>query len=201
MWETTWIVAITLAVLATVILLAWRSKRTKNEYKDESLEYLGDLKYKFLKKAELPDVPDNELENAVMIWMSHKFDKDRPDDFWASFPKPCQNWLSCRTVSDNVHMSGLYLLFFNSYEQEAEMSIEGFRALGLPKLSAVMAKAVELYRQNKHILDGYADGTVDSFEVFHQAGIFPDELDQEFFAEDISDYVKYIRQNADCFGD
>ena len=160
-------------------------------------------KYKFLKKAELPDIPDVILEHAVMSWMWTKAFKGDADQYEviSSLPKPCQNVYSCRTVTDEINNGGLNQLFYNSTGQFAEMSIDGFLALGSQKLSDVMAKAVELYRKNKPLLDKYNDDTLESFFDSYAEKIF-EELDNIFYDEiDSVDMAKFIRQNADCFGD
>jgi hypothetical protein len=170
-------------------------------------------RYKFLKKSELPDIPDTILERAVMNWMWTKcedeYKKDNDVDQYeviSSLPKPCQNVYSCRTVIDQVENGGLTQLFFNFSTPYAEMSIDGFLALGAPKLSEVMKKAVETYHQNKPALDSYDDGTQEGFFDSYQENVF-EELDNMFYAENRSknsanyiDSVKYIRQNTDCFG-
>jgi len=160
-------------------------------------------RYKFLKKVELPDIADNDLEHAVLSWMWTKIEDDGANQYTVicSLPKPCQNVYSCRTVTDEVNNGGLNQLFFNHTVQLIELSIEGYLALGSAKLSDIMAEAVNLYRQNKHILDGYNDGTIESFSASYCEKLF-DELVDRFFQEcDLIDCVSYIRSNADCFGD
>ncbi|MCL2120312.1 MAG: DMP19 family protein [Planctomycetaceae bacterium] len=71
----------------------------------------------------------------------------------------------CYTVSGEISNGGLNQFYFNNMKPLAEMSIEGFSALGSQKLSDVMAKAVELYQDYKQVLDGYNDGTVESFSA------------------------------------
>ena len=112
-------------------------------------------RYKFLKNAELPDIPDDHLEHAVMSWMWNQAFKEGLDQYEviSLLPKPCQNVYSCRTVTDEINNGGLNQLFYNETGQFAEMSIEGFLALGAPELSDVMAKAVALYQQSKPVLD------------------------------------------------
>ena len=160
-------------------------------------------KYKFLKNAELPDIPDVILEHAVMSWMWTKAFKEGVEQYEVicSLPKPCQHVYSCRTVIDEVNNGGLTQLFYNDTGQFAKMSIEGFLALGSPKLSEIMAKAIETYHQNKPVLDNYDDGTLESFFDSYQEKIF-EELDDKFYNEcDSINSFKYIRQNAECFGD
>ena len=160
-------------------------------------------KYKYLKNAELPGIPDVILEHAVMSWMWTKALKEGVDQYEviSSLSKPCQNVYSCRTVTDEINNGGLTQMFYNETGQFAEMSIEGFVALGSPELSEVMAKAVETYLQNKPVLDKYDDGTLESFFDSYQEKIF-EELDGKFYDEcDSIDSAPYIRQNAECFGD
>ena len=161
-------------------------------------------KYRFLKNAELSDIPDKKLLNAVNSWISNIIKNEYK--VLSSLPKPCQNVYCCNTVIAEVFNGGFNQLFFNRMVQLAEMSIEGFLALGVPELSNVMAKAIELYQQNKPVLDSYNDGTLESFSASYQERIF-DDLDNEFFdgcdylGYDDAKYVQYIRQNAECFGD
>ena len=158
-------------------------------------------RYKYLKNTELPDIPDVILEHAVMSWMWTKSSNERQYEIISSLPKPCQNVYSCRTVTDEINNGGLNQLFYNDTGQFAEMSIEGFLALGSPKLSEVMAKAVELYQEKKSVLDEYNDDTLESFFASYKEKIF-EKLDSDFYDEcDSVEMAKYIRQNADCFGD
>ena len=171
----------------------------------DDYDYFEVLKrYRCLKKTELPDIPDSILEDAVMSWMWKKALNDGGDrqyEVISSLPRPCQYVYSCRIVTDQVNNGGLNQFFFNCPREFAEMLIEGFSELGSPKLSHVMAKAVELYRQNEHLLDAYNDGTLESFFNSYQEKIF-DELDNVFYEErQFIDLHKYIRLNADCFGD
>jgi len=160
-------------------------------------------KYKYLRANQILEVHDYELENAVMSWMWNKFNEDWSNQYEVinALPKPCQNVFSCRTVIDEVNNGGLNQLFFNSSGQFAVMSIEGFSALGSLELSRIMEEAVTLYMQNKEILGGFYNGTIESFFASYEEEIF-DKLDESFYlACDSIDYVKYIRLNAACFGD
>ena len=169
----------------------------------DSDAYLETLeKYKYLQIGGLSEVSDDELEDAVMTWMWSKFDENWSNQYEAisALPKPCQNVFSCRIVIDEVNNGGLNQLFFNSSGQFSVMSIDGFLALGSPELSSIMKEAVALYQQNKEILDGYDDGTLESFSASYEKKIF-DKLDESFYSACESiDYVKYIRLNAVCFG-
>jgi len=160
-------------------------------------------KYKLLRNADVLSIPDAELENAVMSWMWNKFNDDWSNQYQvvSTLPKPCQNVYSCRTVIDEVNNGGFNQLFFNQSSQFAEMSIDGFLALGSPKMSKIMEEAVALYKENKEALDKYNDGTLESFIDSYTEGIFSD-LDDAFYAEcDSINYVNYIRLNANYFGD
>ena len=160
-------------------------------------------RYKCLKNAELSSIPDNILEHAVMSWMWNKWQAEGLNQYLIirSLPKPCQHVYSCRTVTDEVNNGGLNQLFYNMTGMFAEMSIEGFLALGSPKLSGVMEKAVGEFWYNRHVLEGYDDGTLEGFSASYKERIFS-ELDEEFFSEsDSIDMAKYIRKNADYFGD
>ncbi|MCL2562835.1 MAG: DMP19 family protein [Oscillospiraceae bacterium] len=173
-------------------------------FEENMNDYLETLeKYKLLKSGDVPNVPDKQLEEAVMSWMWNKFNEDWSDQYQVirSLPKPCQNVFSCRTVVNEVNNGGFNQLFFNSSGQFAEMSIEGFLALGAPMLNSIAQKAVALYQQNKDVLDGYNDGTLESFSASYEEKIF-DELDKTFYCDDDTiDFVKYIRLHAACFGD
>ena len=161
---------------------------------------------KFLKKAELSDIPDDKLEWVVMSWLFEKEVYKIVD----SIPKPCLNVFSCQVVTTEINNGGIHQLFRNDMAQSAEWSIDGFLDMGSPKLSDVMVKALELYK--KHDMAKAVeliqrngkwteDPTVRRFFDFHRDNIFC-ELDNAFYQEcDSVDYVKYIRRNADCFGD
>ena len=176
-----------------------------------------------LKRADLADIPDEDLEDAVMDWMWSKDDENLSEyEQILLLPKPCQNVYSARTVTDDVMNGGFAQLFWNSSGAFAEMSVEGFLALGSPKLSNLVAKALELRQQ---ILDSPQDSTTGRYVAFFKRGkerdgaydehndkIFHDvlhelndgvfnELNEMFFEYDTMNYAEYIRQNADCFGD
>ena len=165
-------------------------------------------KYKYLKKEDIADIPDNSdnmLEHAVMSWMWNKFNEDWSDQYVviSTLPKPCQNVYSCRTVTDEINNGGLNQLFYNYWStgQFAEMSIDGFKALGSKKLSKVMAKAVKIFWTNRRVLEAYKDGTMESFMESYEEKFF-EELDDIFFAEiDSINISKYVRLHASCFGD
>ena len=171
------------------------------------MDYFETLeKYKYLKNSEIeniPDAPGDMLENAVMSWMWNKFNENWSDQYEvvSSLPKPCQHVYSCRTVIDEVNNGGLNQLFYNSTRQFAEMSIEGFLALGSQELSDVMARAVEIFWANKQVLDAYDDGTLESFSESYEEGFF-DELDDIFYEEcDSINISQYVRMNSQYFGD
>jgi len=155
-------------------------------------------KYKFLKKDNISEIPDDKLECAVMSWMCNKPNEDFSNAYQiiSSLPKPCQNIFSCRTVTDEVQNGGFWALFYNPSKQFAEMSIEGFLALGTPKLSNIMEKVVEMSPKAEEIL-----ACDDSPEAPYVDRKF-EKLLKKFYRKCGSvDYVKYIRLNATCFGD
>jgi len=171
----------------------------------ESFDHYTKLmeKGRHIKKTELSNIPDADLEAVAMAWVWGKFNKDWSDQYEivSSLPKPCQNFYSCRTVSDEINNGGFVQLFFNATGQFAEMSIEGFSAVGSHKLSDVMKQAVELYNRNKQVLESYNDGALKSFLASYDEAIF-DELDNAFYNEcDDVDYVSYIKTHIKSFGD
>jgi len=160
-------------------------------------------KYKHLQTDWVPEIPDNELEDAVMSWMWNKFNEDWSNQYEviSTLPKSCQNVFSCRTIIDEVNNGGFNQLFFNSSRQFAIMSIDGFLALGSPQLSSIMEESVVLYWHNKETLDAYDDGTLESFSASYKEKIF-DNLDERFYpACESLDYIKYIRLHTAFFGD
>ena len=177
---------------------------------------------KTLKKAELPGIPDEWLLDVVMHWIWNKdYDDNQYEAIARSLPKPCRNVFCCQLVTSDVENGGLHQLFGNSMAKLAEMSVEGFLELGSPRVSQVMTKALELYQQydiatvveikNQNSRpdlygkiipygSGYDDPVVRRYYEQHR-NIF-DELDTTFYDEYESvDYVKYIRQNAEYFGE
>ena len=175
---------------------------------DARIKYLKE-RYKNLRKAKISDIPDEDLEEAVRIWFRSKFNEDGSDEYEVitSLPKPCQNVYSTMTVTDDTMNGGFYQLLFNSTGQFAEMSIEGYLALESPKLSNLVKRAVELYQQNKQVLDARFDalrnGTRNRFfeEVPNELDEAFTKLNEAFFEYDSIDYVKYIRQHINCFDD
>jgi hypothetical protein len=157
----------------------------------------------YLKNSDIPKLSDEELELAVMDWMRSKVkDWFNPYQELKTLPEPCQTVYSCRTVCDEILNGGLNQLFFNSMLPFAEMSIEGFLELGAPKLSRVMEKALEIYRNHKHTFDTYNNGTVDGFSALSNENFFDELEDEEFILECNSINVAgYIRAKSVFFGD
>jgi hypothetical protein len=173
-------------------------------------QYRLQEKYGHIKSSELPDIPNDKLLIAITYWMRGKFDLGwfNECEIIVSLPKPCQNVYSTQTVTDDLLSGNFnYLFFYRRFaEQFAEMSIEGFVALGSQKLSGVVAEAVELYRQNKQIFLRYKndDAGIEGFSALCNDVNAFDNLDKAFCEECALhriDYAKYIRQNANCFGD
>ena len=110
---------------------------------------------KNIKNAELINIPNSDLENVVMGWMWGMFNEDWSDQYEiiTSLPNPCQAVYSCRTVTDEINNGGINQLFYNSAGQFAQLSIEGFDAMGFNALSGIMKQAVDLYKKNKNLWD------------------------------------------------
>jgi len=180
-----------------------RNKKINYQISDSHDRYFQLLeKGKGIKKAELLDIPDPDLEDIVMGWMWDMFNEDWFNQFEiiSSLPKPCQNVYSCRTVSDEINNGGLTQLFFNSTGQFADMSIDGFDALGSNTLSQVMKDAVVLFKEHRAALEEYNDGTIESFFASYDEEIFND-LDDTFTEEyDSVDYTAYIKEHISDFG-
>ena len=157
-------------------------------------------KGKRIKKSELPNIPDSELEAVVMGWLWGKCNKDRSNEYEiiSSLPKPCQNVYSCRYVTDKNTNDEFIKVFFEPF---AAMSIEGFAALGSQKLRDIMKKAVNLFEEHNPDLDSDDFDTLDRFINAYgdtAEGDFADAFESEL---DNVDYVKYIKTHLSCFGD
>ncbi len=184
--------------------------KKKNKTMDEINKSIDDYfdkqeKFKYLKKGELPSVPDSDLRIAVMSWIWGKFNEEWTNQYEVveSLPKPCQDVYTCCTVVDEINNGGLNQLFFNSTRQFARMAQEGFRALGNETLSSIMEDAIEIYEKNKELLEKYNDGTVKSFSDSYNETLF-NQLDGQFFKEvrGFNGLLEtYIRNNESIFGD
>lgn len=161
--------------------------------------------YKKLRKPDVTSVPDEDLRTAVMSWMWAKFDEKWTNqyDVVAALPKACRDVYACCTVVDEINNGGINQLFFNATGQFAQMSEEGFRALGNDKLSEIMRSAIEIHTANQKKLGAYKDGTLESFSASYDEELFND-LDDAFSEEEpkIDDLlIAYIRSNESAFGD
>lgn len=184
--------------------------KKKSKIDDEIKKSMNDYfqkqeKFKHLKKGELALFPDSDLRTAVMSWMWGKFNEDWTNQFEVieSLPKPCRDTYACCTVVDEINNGGLNQLFFNSTGQFAKMAQEGFRALENENLSSIMIDAIEIYENNKELLDKYNDGTLESFSESYNESLF-DELDERFSKEEPSfdSFLEtYIRKNESIFRD
>jgi len=156
---------------------------------------------KLLRNRDIPNLSDEDLESAAMDWIRSSVKNwANPYEEIMRLPIPCQTVYSCRAVADEVLNGGLIQLFYNSMQPLAEMSIAGFAALGAPKLSHVMEKALEVYHKNKHTFDRYGDGTPDGFSALSDDHLFND-LDEAFIMEYTNvSIAAYIRKNAEFFG-
>ena len=180
----------------------------KIDLKRTIYDYVATQKrYEHLKKSEVTDMSDDNLENAVMSWIWNKFNKEWSDQYEIvqSLPKPCQDVYSCRTVFDEINNGGFNQLFFNSTGQFAVMAQRGFLALGAGKLSDIMKESVEIFNANKTVLEKYNDGKMESFIDSYSEELF-DALDSKFYSEcetcELDKLIiRYIKENADCFGD
>ena len=177
---------------------------------------------KTLKKGELPDIPDDQILGAVMAWIWNKdYEDNHYEAIARSLPNPCRNVFCCVLVTTEIENGGIHQLFGNGMVQLAEMSVEGFLAMGSSDMSNVMVKALELYRQydiakvveieqqnprpdlyKKIIPYGYGNNDPVVRRYYDQHRWIFAELDEAFYdGLECVDYVKYIRQNADYFGD
>jgi hypothetical protein len=183
--------------------------------KEEALEHVMELRrnnrpYEFPEKSKLLSLSDEDLVMAVMDWVQSRL-KDWSNQYpeISSLPKPFQLVYGCKTVADQIHNGGFNQLFHNLYQSFndsmipfIEISIEGFKAFGVPELSEAIENSVQLYLQHKHILDPYyKEGTIESYSASRQEVSF-DEQDKEFASKSHDIYVNianYIRLNIDCY--
>ena len=140
-----------------------------------------------------------------MSWMWGKFNKDWTNQYEVikALPKPCQDVYACCTVVNEINNGGLNQLFFNSTGQFAVMAQEGFWALGNENMCSIMRNAIEIYENNKGILDKYNDGTLESFSESYNENLF-DELDDEFSIEEpgFDNLLEaYFRKFESVYGD
>jgi hypothetical protein len=187
-------------------------KNSVNELKldiDQSIKnYLAFLNSnKLLKNSELSNISDDVIQDAVIIWMNNKIEKDWSNQhkIIESLPKPCQDIYACVIVANEINNGGFNQLFFNSAGQFAYMAQNGFFNLGLIKMSQIMEQAIEIYNRSKIILEKYKDETVESFSDSYTENLF-NQVDDEFNEEcekcNLYDVcIQYIRSNSDCFGD
>ena len=104
---------------------------------------------------------------------------------------------------EEVLNGGLNQLFFNSSVKIAEMAQKGFRSMGLDELSVAMQKAIEVYEENKELIEEYDDDTIEGFSESYELKLF-DDLDGIFNqAEAIFErsLIDFIRINEGVFGD
>lgn len=188
-------------------------KLHKKENKDISIEISQSIdeyfkkqkEFRQLKKADLPQVTDMDLRNAVMSWMWGKFNEDWSDQYEVlkTFQKPCQYVYACCTVVDEINNGGLNQLFFNSTGQFAEMAQEGFLEIGNEKLSEIMRSAIQVFNDNIKTFEKYDNGTIENFLESYDENYFI-ELDNDFFIvePEFENLIEaYIRQNEIFFGD
>ena len=147
-----------------------------------------------------PDISDEELELTTIDWIHSCFSGElATEKELLSLPEPCQHVYSCLSVYNEIQNGGFNQLFVNDMLPLAKMSIEGFSAMGVPRLGYVINKAIELYKNNVHVLGAHNDGTGDGFSASYSLKIF-DDLDDDFIDECGSlDIAGYIRANIEHF--
>lgn len=184
--------------------------RRRSREEKEFIESMKDInrkldQSKYLKKGDLRTTSDDELRTVVMGWMWGKIEEDwsLETQILEDLPEPCRNVYACVTSMEEVLNGGLNQLFFNSSVKIAEMAQKGFRSMGLDELSVAMQKAIEVYEENKELIEEYDDDTIEGFSESYELKLF-DDLDGIFNqAEAIFErsLIDFIRINEGVFGD
>ncbi|PXV63818.1 uncharacterized protein DUF4375 [Dysgonomonas alginatilytica] len=193
-------------ILLLLVTLLGCKQKNENNITDKQIEesvraFENRTIYKKLTKEIIDSANDNELEMIVYDNICSRFNSDYSNDYEVvkGLSKGQQAIYSIWWVEAEVNNGGFNQFYFNSSGKFAEMAIDGFKVIGANKFADLMIEANKIYNENKEILEGFDDGTVESFSKSYEDNPL-DNMDQKFYEiyneENLSELrITYIRKN------
>lgn len=193
-------------ILLLLITLLGCKQKNVNNITDKQIEesvraFENRTIYKKLTKEIIDSANDNELEMIVYDNICSRFNSDYSNDYEVvkGLSKGQQAIYSIWWVEAEVNNGGFNQFYFNPSGKFAEMAVDGFKVIGANKFADLMIQANKIYNENKEILEGFDDGTIESFSKSYEDNPL-DSMDQKFYElykdENLSELrIAYIRKN------
>ena len=171
---------------------------------DRSIEeFENRKKYTHFDQQTLYEIPDNDLELAILDYVDYKIGEDYENkhSIVTNLSKGFQAVYTTWWVDAEVNNGGFNQYFWNCGQFAIE-AIEGFRVIGARKLSELMKKAVEsVIEEIPEMKKYYKLNTPEAFsESYDHTDL--NKLDEQYYtlSEDLSVLrIKYIRANPHLF--
>lgn len=160
--------------------------------------------YKELTLETLSKIPDHELEQVIIDYVSTKFTSRRSELAVVSkMPRGFQIVYSTWILEAEVNNGGFNQFFVNSSGQFAEMALKSLEALGAKDHYTVVKRAIQLHAEessNSELQALYAERTAEAFAKSYELTSL-DECDTPFYQlGDLGEIrVHYIRLHPDEF--
>ncbi len=163
--------------------------------------------YKTLTPEIIRQIPDQELERAIIDYIDIKVD-DRDDRVHEIVTGLFDGFCAVYTtwwVEAEVANGGFNQYFWNSSGRFAEDAVAGFELIGAPEYAALMRKAIDTFRQEESTHRSFKDrNTPDAFSESYEDNPL-NAIDQEFYRLEESEEslkslrVRFIRRHPDRF--
>jgi hypothetical protein len=161
-------------------------------------------KYPALTPEILRGIPDNELEEAVLDYVSSKIGNnyEHEHEIVTTLPKGFQTIYSTWWVEAEVNNGGFNQYFWNSAGQFRKEALEGYKILGATEHADLMDQAIKIYDQEAGRLQKFKEkGTVAAFSESYKDDPLK-QCDDKFYKikTDVSALrVKFIREHSELF--
>jgi len=160
-------------------------------------------KYPVLTAEILQSIPDKELEFAIVEHVDSKItDFENALAVVTNLSKGIQMVYSTWCVDGEVYNGGFNQYFWNSSGKYKLIALEGFKLLGAPEHSKLMAEAIQLQEQQEAKISRLrANGTLKDFSESYKDNPL-NALDTSYYAlkEDVSAMrIRYIRDHVEEF--
>ncbi len=163
--------------------------------------------YKTLTPEIIRQIPDSELERAIIDYIDVKVD-DRDDRVHEIVTGLSDGFCAVYTtwwVEAEVANGGFNQYFWNSSGRFAEEAVAGFELIGAPKHATLMKRAIDTFSQEEERHRSFMDSnTAEAFSESYENNPL-NAIDQEFWRLEESEEklnqlkVRFIRRHPDLF--
>ena len=157
--------------------------------------------YKKLKSDDINNIPDEELENAVIEWLFSQIDAKGTTEVplvRAMLPE-CRYVYSTYIITGEVCSGGFAQCFKHIDSYFFSNAVEGFIAMGAENLAVMLEKACEI--AGRHIQENGRNKWSALEENEELSGLSREFVQSEEIATLSETLIKYIRENSECFGE